>query len=276
VILENHGIVVGGENLFQAFMSFETLEYCARLEIDARRIGKPKSLSAEDIRLYVDEQKLNMEEFIPGKFSSKERNARRQMCGLIHRAYDQKLFTSSQGTFSQRLDDNSFVITPHAVDRKYLDVSDLVRIENGKREAGKIPSRSVLLHKYIYEQHPDIQSVIIAYPPNIMTFGLVDEKFDSRTIPESYILLRDIPKLPFGSSFMNREKVAEAFAENIPVVMVENDCVIAVGSSLINAFDRLEVAEFSAKAVIESKSIGDIVSIDDEKIADIEKAFNLK
>lgn len=276
VILENHGIVVGAANLFDAFKSFETLDYCARLEIHARTIGTPVSLTDSDIELSKNKRNAAMEEFTAKNYSSQEREARRVMCDLIHRAYDQKLFTSTEGTFSRRLDDGSFIITPYEKDRMYLEPEDIVRIEDGRKEAGKTPSRSVLLHKAIYEKHPHINSVIIAHAPNILAFAVTDVPFDSRTIPESYILLRNIPKLPYGSAFMEVEKVADLFVPSTPIIMVKNDCVIATGNSLINAFDRLEVAEYSAKAVISTKKIGEIVTIDDEKIRTLEKAFHLE
>ncbi len=276
VMLENHGVVIGGKTLFEAFKSFETLDYCARLEINAQTIGKPTTLSSKNMKISQKKQHVKLDEFVPETYSSYEKEVRREMCTLIKRSYDQKLFTSTQGTFSQRIDNNSFVITPYGADRKYLEVGDLVRIENGQKEKGKTPSRSVLLHQSIYEKHPHVDSVIIAHPPNIMTFAVTDEEFDSRTIPESYILLRNIPKLPFGSNFMQPEMTADVFDESTPLAMVENDCVIVTGSSLLNAFDRLEVAEYSAKAVIASRSLGDIVAIDDESVKEIEVAFNLK
>lgn len=275
VLLENHGAVVVGEDLFKAFMAFETLEFCARLEIKANRIGNLKTLTSKHLEISKNKQHVDMAEFNQEIFSSEERAARKEMCGLIHRAYDQKLFTSSQGTFSMRLSDGSFIITPYAKDRKYLEVSDLVRIADGRKEAGKIPSRSVLLHKNIYEKHPHINSVIIAHPPSIMAFAVTDENFDSRTIPESYILLRKIQKLPFGSSFMQPAMTADLFVESNPIVIIENDCVIVTGNSLLNAFDRLEVLEYSAKALISSVNLGPVVKIDDEKIKDIEIAFKL-
>lgn len=275
VLLENHGVVVVGKDLFKAFMAFETLDFCARLEIYARRIGTPISLTPKHLEISKNKQHVQMDEFIPQSYSSLERAARKEMCELVHRSYDQKLFTSTQGTFSTRLDGNSFTITPYGSDRKYMDVGEIVRIEDGKREAGKMPSRSVLLHKYIYDKHPHINSIIIAHPPNIMAFAVTEEPFDSRTIPESYILLRNIQKLPFGSSFMQPLMVADLFEENNPIVLVENDCIIVTGSSLLNAFDRLEVAEYSAKALIASKSLGEVVVINDNQITEIEKAFNL-
>jgi L-fuculose-phosphate aldolase len=275
VILENHGVVTGGKNLFEAFMAFETLDFCAKLELKARRLGTPRSLTDRHIEISKNKQDVTLNEFIPKRFSSEEREARRNMCQLIHRAYDQQLFTSTQGTFSQRLSDGSFIITPYGLDRKYLQEEDLVRIENGWKEAGKTPSRSVLLHKAIYDKHPHINSVLIAHPPNIMAFAVTDENFETKTIPESYIMLRNIPKLPFGCTFMQPEMTADAFSKEISVVLVENDCVIVTGSSLLNAFDKLEVAEYSAKAIIAARDLGELVTINDEQVAEIEKAFKL-
>ena len=174
------------------------------------------------------------------------------------------------------IDDNSFVITPYNKDRFYLEPEDLVTIRDGKKEAGKFPSRSALLHKYVYEKHPEINSVIIAYPHNVMAFAATDAEFDSRTIPESYIQLRNVVKLPFGSSFMQPEMTADTLSPSTPVALVDNDCLIATGTSLINAFDRLEVAEYTAMAIITSKQLGEIVKINDEQVQEINEAFNLK
>lgn len=276
VILENHGVVTGNTDLFKAFKAFETLDFCARIEIEATKIGETVCLSDENIELSNRKLDVRMEDFTPERHTSSENEARREMCVLIKRAYDQMLFTSTQGTFSTKLADGSFLITPYNEDRKYICAEDMVLIKDGKKEKGKTPSRSVLLHMEIYKAHPEINSVIIAHSPNIMAFAITKEKLDSKTIPESYILLRDVPKLPFGSTFINPTETAKAFVSSAPVVIVENDCVIATGSSLLNAFDRLEVAEYSAKAVIASKTIGNIVAISKEEVDEINQAFKLK
>jgi L-fuculose-phosphate aldolase len=148
-----------------------------------------------------------------------------------------------------------------------------VRIIGDWKEEGKNPSRSAILHKKIYEKHPEINSVIIAHAPNIMTFAVTDAEFDSRTIPESYIMLRNVKKVPFGASFLQPDMVADMFDNMTPIVLVDNDCVIVTGSSLLNAFDKLEVIEYSAKAIVASRSLGEIVAISDDEVADLRKAF---
>lgn len=275
VLLENHGIVVAAESLFKAFMVFETLDFCARMEASARRIGEVKALSRDNTGIADYSKDTRMYEVVPEIIFSKEKEARREMCGLIRRAYDQRLFTSTQGAISARIDDSSFIITPADTDRKYIKPEDLVRIENGKKEAGKTPDRSVLLHQHIYDIHPHVNSVIVAQPPNVMAFAVSDQAMDSRLIPESYIMLRDVLRLPFGCVYSQPETTAARFLPGSPVAIVENDCLVVTGHSLLNAFDRLEVAEYSAQSIISARVLGGIVTIDDKQINDLKDAFNL-
>ncbi|THF76361.1 class II aldolase/adducin family protein [Cohnella fermenti] len=276
VMLENHGVVVGAEDLFEAFRVFETLDYCARLEIEASRFGRPTLLSDEDYETVRRESKLDIPTYPGGDIDEKEMELRRSMCAFIRRAYDQGLFTSTQGTFSQRLNGTDFLITPYGIDRKYLQPEELVRIQGGAGEEGKSPSRSVRFHQAVYERQPHVDSVILAHPPQIMAFAVTEEPFDSRTIPESYILLRGMPKLPFAALYNDPEKTAELFKPNTPLAIVRNNCLVVTGQGLLNTFDRLEVAEYSAKSILAARALGDVVHIEDAEIDDLKKAFKLE
>jgi len=275
VIMENHGVICCANSLFEAFKRFETLNSAAAIGITAAMLGKADTLTDEQIELYGQKGKVILDEFIPKVYTSDERRLRKEMCALIRRSYDQGLFNSTQGTFSVRLSKDSFLITPNNVDRKYIDPEDIVRIDHGKREKGKNPSRSVIMHKHIFDDHPEINAITVAHPKHLMAFGITHTPIDSRTIPESYISMRDIVRLPFGTNVSDPEKVSKSISSHSPVIMVENDCVISTGNSLINAFDRLEVAEFTANTIIHAKMIGDIVMISDKEVEDINVAFHL-
>ncbi len=277
VLLENHGVVVGAKDLFSAFMNFETLDYLARLEINAGTLGgEIHTISDKHMEIFKLRTSPQLEVFHPTVHSSEEQAARRDMCTLIKRAYGEQLFTSEQGTFSCKLSDGSFVITPAGKDRAYLEPEDLVLIKDGKCEAGKVPSRSVMFHMYMYEQHEDVKTIIIAHPPHLMAFAVTDNVFDARLIPESYIALKTVRKFPFGSTFMQPKLLAREFSLKNPVAIIENDCAIAAGTSLTNAFDRLEVMEYSAKSLIQAQSIaGDVIKISDDEVKEIETVFNL-
>ena len=277
VILENRGIVVGGETLFKAFMTFEMLEFCARIQMNAKALGGSiRGLTAEQMAIYQNKSTSELREFTPTAHASEELGVRRDMCDLIHRAYAKQLFTSDQGTFSCKLSDGSIVITPYMKDRKYLEPEDLVLVKNNKRESGKLPSRSLKLHQLIYANDPDIKSIIIAHPPYIMAFAITEKDFHTWQIPEAYISLRDVNKYPFGSSVTNMETLAKNMTAKSPAAIIENDCVIAAGNSLLKAFDKLEMMEYSAKALVLAATSGEeIIGIDPVEFRELETAFKL-
>ena len=111
----------------------------------------------------------------------------------------------------------------------------------------------------------------------MMAFAVTDKVFDARLIPESYIALREVKKFPFGSTFMQPEMLSRELSVKSPVAIIENDCLIAVGTSLINAFDRLEVMEYSAKSLVEAAALGaGVVKISDAEVEEIKTGFGLK
>ena len=275
-ILENHGVCIGAPDMFTAFQRFETLNYTASLEVLGRKVGNIHELPADAYRMSETNFHTKMDDFIPNSRSSEELAARRDMITLIHRSYQMGLFTATHGTYSVRLADGSFVITPFNYDRAYLEEDDLVRVKAGMKELGKTPSRAVHLHEKIYETHPDIQAILLAHPVHAMAFAVTDAAFDARTIPESYILLRDVKKIPYEEIYTNPDQMAKEFAPSCPAVMVENDCVIVTGGSLLQAFDRLEVMESTAHSIISAQEIGPIVHITDPEIEEIKEAFHLQ
>ncbi len=141
-------------------------------------------------------------------------------------------------------------------------------------EAGKTASRSVALHYEIYKRNPKINSIILTQTPSLMGYCCTEEKFDVRTIPESWIFLQDVPKFPFGSQYDNLNALAEEFKVR-PCVMLENDSVIVTGDKLINTFDRLEVADFSARSLIMAAPVGKLNPITDSEIDELRVAFHV-
>ena len=272
VMLENHGVACGGENLLEAYQRMETLDFCARTLIHARGIGKVQVLSEEQLEKFTERQH-QLPEFTVGYHTTEEREARQQIVEIVHRACDRHLMISTEGVVSARLGEERFLITPTGMDRRGLQIQDIVLIDHNQREKGKIPSRSVYLHQEIYRMHPEVGSVITAQCPNAVAYAVTPVAFDSRTIPESYILLRDVPKVAFDTLYGNSEGVARSITERSPVLLIENDCVLTTGRNVLQAFDRLEVLEYSARALLDLPRLGSLQAIDEDRIREIEAKF---
>jgi len=259
--------------LKDAYVRFETFEFSARTIIGASTVGDPCFLSNDQIEEFETSIPDDIPEMDKVEYSADERSIRTNISELVRRACDQGLMISSYGTVSVRWYDNNFLITPRNVPRWEILNKDIVQIRDGKREPGKLPSRAVRLHEQIYKENPDVNSIILTQSPNVMAFGVSQALLDVRTIPESWIFLQDIPVIPFGKQFSSDGTISKTISKNTPALIIQNDSIVVTGDQLLQTFDRLEVAEFSAKSLIMGKSIGELVPINNEQIEDLRKKF---
>ena len=91
-----------------------------------------------------------------------------------------------------------------------------------------------------------------------------------------YILLRDVKRVPYEELYLDPDKLAKEFDAAHPAAIVENDCVIVTGESLLQAFDRLGVMELTAASILKSQRLGRMVHISDEEVAALKKAYHLE
>ncbi len=274
VIMENHGVVLMGEDIADAFQRFETLELCARTILNANTLGSPHYLSEAQLQRFAAFAKQPVQSFEGAEHTAEELAIRCEICEIVQRACRQGLMSSAFGEASVRLKGNDFLITPADVQRWDIEPEDIILIKDGRAEAGKTAARNLALHQEIYRRNPKINSIIITQTPSLTAYCCSDEKFDVRTIPESWIFLQDVPKFPFGSQFDDPGKLAEEFAKT-PCVMFCNDSVAVTGDKLINTFDRLEVADFSARSLIMAAPVGKLNPINDAEIEELRIAFHV-
>lgn len=272
VLLENHGVVVGASSVQGAFERFETLEFTAKTLIKASHLGKVHYLDDQQLEL-ARHRSASLPTFQPDTATSHEKELRRQLCEFVRRGYQQRLLISTEGSFSARVDENSFLITPYQVDRLTLEPPDLVLVRQGCAEIHKTPSRAAELHGAVYARHPNLGSLINAYPVNATAFSVTGAPLDARTIPESFLLLREVQRLPYGLQFRAFAEVAKRVSLRQPIALLENDGVLVCGTTVLDAFDRLEVLEATAEAIINSHLLGPIVPMGDEAIAELTAAF---
>lgn len=272
VVLENHGVVVGGPTLQVAFQRFETLEFAARTLIRAALLGEVRYLGEEDLAL--PSRLAPLAAFTrPEPPSSRERELRRLVCQFTRRSYRQRLFISTEGSYSARVEEDAFVITPNQADRDALEAEDLVLVRGGQGESGKTPSRASRLHRAIYRHHPWVGAIVNATPVNATAFSVTAAEFDARTIPESYIVLRHVGRVPYGNQFRDPGQLAADISVDRPALLLENDGVMVTGRTVLEAFDRLEVLESTADALINGRLVGEVRHMPPAVIDELTRAF---
>jgi L-ribulose-5-phosphate 4-epimerase len=272
-ILENHGVVTAGRTLQEAFRRFETLEFAAKTIIKAKFLGtEPRYLSVAELKAEQNRHAA-LDTFKPDAPSSAEREARRQLAGFVRRGYRQRLFISTQGSYSARVNKDEFVITPYEVDRGTMEPDDLVLVRGGRAESGRTPSRAAGVHEAIYRRHPHVGAIVNAYPVNATAFSVTGVPFDTRTIPESYVVVRQVGRAPYGLQFTAGAELAGMISPRTPALLLENDGVLVTGGDVLEAFDRLEVLESTAEAIVNCRALGPLRALSDEVTRGLDRAF---
>ncbi|OYP37223.1 class II aldolase/adducin family protein [Rhodopirellula sp. MGV] len=274
VILENHGVVVGGRDLADAFQRFEAFEFAGKTLVKANQLG--------DVR-FLDDAQLSQAasrgvDFDSCEFddaAAQECELRKQLCDFVRRGCRQRLLISTEGSFSARVSNDSFLITPTQQDRELLQPDDMVLVRGDRRESGKLASRAARAHQAIYAKHPHVQAIVFAHPVNATAFSVTDTALDVRTIPESYVFLRDVRRVPYGIQYRDDGSIADYVSASNPAAVLQNDGVLVTGSTVLDTFDRLEVLESTAEAVINARAIGNVSAMSDEVIDELCTAFNL-
>lgn len=82
--------------------------------------------------------------------------------------------------------------------------------------------------------------------------------------------------IPYGEQFEDGTALAERLSPENPIALIENDGVLVCGTSVLDAFDRLEALETTAEALIDSRPLGEVVPMSDAIIAELTAAFSSK
>ena len=248
VVMENHGMISAAKTMREAYGQFEALEFAAHTHrlVNCIPFNKhsEERVDISDEPGYKREDIVLLSDDIPGY--NRERGV---LKAFLNRAYQKGLIASLDDSFSLRCDD-------------------------GKILMGS--ARYAMLHAALYETHPECNAIFLAHPPAITAFCVCGRRIDTSLIPESYMVLQEVGYLNTALLKMGSRAIAENVAQNETLVMLENDGVFALGKTAAQAFDRLEVAEFSARTQIQSKMIGEPVSIPEDKIHELKTRFGLR
>jgi L-fuculose-phosphate aldolase len=252
----------------------ENLETLASIYIDSLRLGAITNLSAEELKSARISENNQFPDDRKHLITGNEHKICKDLLEIVRRTYERKLVTAVSGGFSTRVDETGFFITPDGMDVKDLEPNDLVFVKNGKHETGKTPSQFTSLHHEIYREHKFVHSISSAHPISVMAFAITGTPLDTNTIPESFLMLNEIPLVPFQMRFEKPEEVAGLITPHIPALLLRNDCLTVTGNSPFQVFDRLEVAEFTACSILNAKPIGPIKSISQQDIDDLVRVFS--
>jgi L-fuculose-phosphate aldolase len=185
----------------------------------------------------------------------------------MERIYRYRMTTTSGGNLSIRDDDDSIWTTPARLDKGSLRRDDIVRVRSdGTTDGPHRPSSEFPFHKAVYEARPDLRGIVHAHPVALVAFSICRAVPDTRLLYQARHICGSVGFAPYalpGSADLGRN-IAATFTSGFDCVVLENHGVVTAGSSLQNAFERVETREFTAKTVIKASLLGAVRYLDDE------------
>jgi len=251
-LMENHGGVCVDESLSSAFYKMELLEHAASILLKTEQIGNIQRATLSDASDPISDAQEPIRDL----------SKCNELLYFMRRAAQRGLFPSTGNSWSIR-SGNQILTNNHMADFRNPSQEDIKAIPL-KENAHP--------HAAIYLNNQGINSILSASPENIMAFAASDVHLDTRTIPESYIVLRSIPERPYHCG---SQGLAELFKpENkTNAVLIKNKNILMSGTSVFQVFDQLEVADFTAASIIKAKALGGIRCMSKENIEEITDTY---
>lgn len=182
-----------------------------------------------------------------------EETYKNELASFMRRLYRHKLTTTLGGNLSMLLPDGNMIITPSATDKGKMKGSDIGTMDLAGNIIGKEfkPTIESQMHINIYQARQDVKAIVHAHPVTACAFGASSAEINNSLIVESYVVLGNIAYAdyyPMGTIDL-ADAVAKA-ADNANCIIMKNHGALTVGTTMLQAFDRLEVLESAAKMTI--------------------------
>lgn len=176
----------------------------------------------------------------------------REIADFMKRLYQQQLTTTSGGNISVRRGDAVFM-TPGGTDKGRMETDEIGRLalDGTILDPGFKPTCEAGLHLAVYRARPDITAIVHAHPVTASAFSASEAEISTSLLAESAAVLGRIGRVPyfhFGTPEL--AEAAACCAKDYDVFLLNNHGAMTLGSSLLQAFDRLEVLENAAKTTL--------------------------
>jgi len=194
----------------------------------------------------------------------------------MRRLYRQGLTTTSGGNISLKLSDRIILITPSATDKGRMQWKEIgIMSSSGKNLTPELkPSIEHEMHLLIYQKKKDITAIVHAHPVFASAFTAMKCKINTNLTAEAKAICGDPCFVPYA--LMGTKELASLASESITdsdILLLENHGILTTGSSLLQAFDKLEVLENAAKMTLIVEMTGKKKPLNKLRIRELEELF---
>jgi L-fuculose-phosphate aldolase len=192
------------------------------------------------------------------------------------------LIAGRDGNLSVRLGPKRVLVTPSGCIKSLVTAGDMVEVDvagkphRGSRGGRRKPTSELDLHLRILRHRPDVQAVVHAHPPIATGFAVAGEEIPGNLLPELIFVVGRVPLVPFGMPGTPElgDRVVPYLAGH-DALLLANHGAVTMGTSLDDAWIRMESLEHAARIIYAARAIGRPVELDARSVDRLE-AFRVQ
>lgn len=190
---------------------------------------------------------------------------------------------ANDGNISVKLNDTEILTTATGVSKGFMteemiilcDLEGNVIEHNGNYR----PSSEVKMHLEVYNERPDIKSVVHAHPPYATSFAVAGIPLNKCVLPEAIIVLGAVPLAPYGlPSTMELPEMIKPLLQKSDAILLENHGALTLGVDLFSAYHKMETLEHTANIVWKAMQLGNVNVLPEnerDRLMTLREKFNL-
>ena len=208
---------------------------------------------------------------------------KKQICDIGKRIYDRGMVAANDGNISVKISDNEFLCTPTGVSKGFMTPEYICKVDakgNVIQANGNFrPSSEIKMHMRVYQQRPDVKSVVHAHPIYATSFAIAGIPLTQPIMPEAVIALGCVPIAEYGTP--STEEIPDAVEKYLPyfdAVLLANHGALSYSDSLLSAYHKMESLEFYAELLFKAKQLGgpkELTVPQVERLYEIRRQFGL-
>jgi len=206
-------------------------------------------------------------------FNSKEaQSIKEQICDIGRRIWLREYCDGNGGNISARIGPDRFIVTPTGVSKGFLKPDMLCLVDGkGNQLAGTWKrSSEFTTHAAIYETTPAAISVCHAHPCHAGAFAIKGMQPPPRLIPELEVFVGTVAVAEYKTP--GSPEIADSIrplAPNHQSIIMGNHGVICWGTSVEDAYFKMEITDAYCRTVILAQSIPGASSIPGEGLSEL-------
>jgi L-fuculose-phosphate aldolase len=191
---------------------------------------------------------------------SQELSLRLEIIKVCRKLESRGLIAASDGNVSTRAGRDSILITPSGVSKSEMAPEEIAKTSMlGDLLEGPLkPSSEIRMHLLVYGMRPDISAIVHAHPPVATAFTLAGYPFNSKVLPEVWMMLGKVPVAPYATP--STEEVPssiEPFVMESRAILLKRHGALTFGSDLVQAYMRMEKIEHCARILFYAAMLED-------------------